>query len=188
MKPIILFLVILLFGARGQSVTLNFDDGVNGNAIGSAYSSFGITFANAQWGYLNQLPNMGVYSISGGLQPTAATAIVATFATPVSFVSVEGIDAGENGIRIDAYNAVSDGSLIGSDQAFGIGNGTTNPIVISVSAPSIYRIEFYQPQNIGGDNVGFDNLTFSSVPEPCTSALFALGCFVFLRRSRLARE
>ncbi len=105
-------------------------------------------------------------------------AIVGTFSSLVSSVSIRGIDVGEAGVRIDAFDAGD--NLLGFDTFFGPGIGVGTFADISVTANGITRFALYQPNQCCGDGVLFDNLSFDSavtaaVPEPGTWAMMLLG-------------
>jgi hypothetical protein len=85
------------------------------------------------------------------------------------------LDVGDNGARIDAYDAVSGGTLVDFAQAFGSGPGDFNDLTLSVSAPAIRRLEIYQPTSVSGEGVLFDNLDFTAIPEPATLLLLGTG-------------
>jgi hypothetical protein len=118
---------------------------------------------------------MSLVGISNTYNPTAADPIVATFSVPVTFVSVYGLNVGSEGARIDAYDAVMGGNLLGFAQTFGTGAGTENNVLLQVSAPAIRRLTFYQPASAGSEGVLFDQLTFTPVPEPTAMILIFAG-------------
>jgi hypothetical protein len=166
-----LLLSALAFPARAQTVTIGFDDGANGAAVGATYAAQGVTFTNATYVALSPVlgPN-AIASVSGGLQFGQANAIVAVFDKPVDAVSITTYDAGAAGARIDAYDAVAGGTLIGHDEYIGTGDGFGTIKGLSVSGAGIRRIELYQPAYNGVDGVLFDNLRVHFTPPPDTTA------------------
>ena len=170
--------------------TIEFDDGIESDPIGSHYAAQGVTFdSNTVW-----VPN-GVgdcYDFGGataplsisvpGIKPTFDNPIIATFSAPQSLVSILAVNVGSAGARLDAYDAVSGGNLVGFAEDFGstvIGELTTGgeegclpctepnqrtcvheERLLSVSAPSIRRVEIYRAVTQSIDGVFFDNLTF----------------------------
>jgi hypothetical protein len=163
-----------------QAATIiNFDNGIIGATVDNFYAAQGITFANTQF-----TTNFGLPGTSGALGIRApgtftfglGNAIVATFTSVASTITIRGIDVGTAGIRIDAFNAsnaqIATSSFFGPD----LGVGTFQDI--SVSASGIKSFRLYQPAVNGSDGVLFDNLTFdnvAAVPEPATWAMLLLG-------------
>jgi hypothetical protein len=186
MKKIILAALLLLSSvAIGNATTINFDDGTNGNVVGSYYSTLGVTFSNAifadNFGLPGSSPPLGIASASAGFEYmfTKPDAIFASIAGGASSVSITGIDVGGNGLQIDAYDALVGGNLIASQQAFGSGAGVGQFFTLTDSASSIMRVEMYQVQNIYGDGIILDDFSFNPstapVPEPGTMMLLGLG-------------
>src|SRR5438132_10188182 len=111
-------LVVMLGGATPATATtiINFDDGVAGAPIGAFYAGLGVTFENGSWTTNFGLPGssgpLGLSSTTRSFQPTPGDPIVGVFSSPVSMVGIRGIDTGENGIRIDVYDAAVGGNLI----------------------------------------------------------------------------
>jgi hypothetical protein len=165
-----LLLSALALPAQAQTLTINFDDGADGAAVGAAYAAQGVTFSNAKYAALSPVPGANaIVSVSGGLQFGQADPIVAVFDKPVDAVSITSFDAGAAGARIDAYDAVDGGSLVDHDKYIGTGDGFGTVKGPSVSGASIRRIVIYQPAYNGTDGVLFDNLTFHFTPPPDTT-------------------
>jgi len=182
---------------QAAPVTINFDGGTVGNSVGATYAGLGVTFSNATFsstlgGAPPATPPNTIVATVGGFNPLASNPIVATFSSAQSMAGITGIDVGADGIRIDAYDAAVGGTLVATQQVFGVGAGVGTFFTIGVAAPSILRVEFYQAANIlgGGDGVVWDNFTFdnaAAVPEPTSMALFgltALGFGASFRRRR----
>lgn len=116
-----------------QATTINFDDGTALSSVGSFYSGLGVTFSNATWdsnfGAAGSSGTLGIRATSnGGVDSnlfiwTSATPVIALFSSPVSSVGVRGLDVGDNGLRIDAYDAAVGGNLVGTMTVFGTGLG-----------------------------------------------------------------
>ncbi len=172
-----------------QATTINFDDGVATNTVGTFYTALGVTFSGATW-----QTNFGLAGVSGplGIGSTNANAfkygsgtpVIATFSTAVNIASIVVIDLGENGFTLNAYDAPTGGTLVGTTTQFGIGLGNNNFQTLSVAAASIFRLEMFQAQDVGIDGVVLENFQFA--PEPGTLAVlgFGLAGLGALRRRR----
>ena len=182
-----LFASSLLVGAAmiaapaTAATSINFDNGTNGASVGSFYSALGITFGNASFtdnfGLAGSSGALGIAATAGGFQPTPNSPITATFSSAVGSIGIRGIDVGQNGIRLEAYNSAN--VLVAFDQYFGpdVGVGTFRDLF--VTGAGITSFKLFQPVNVTGDGVLFDNLTFDvaapGVPEPATWAMMMLG-------------
>jgi hypothetical protein len=108
----------------------------------------------------------------------------------MAYVSIDALDAGDNGAGLFTYNAHD--QLIGQDTAQGIGQG--NNLTLSVSTPGITSIALNQPFCMSGDldGLGWDNLTFSatdpSVPEPSTLIMGLAAVIALAGRSIRRRQ
>ncbi|MCG8405930.1 MAG: hypothetical protein MI923_12110 [Phycisphaerales bacterium] len=93
----------------------------------------------------------------------------------VSSASIQGdlAPSAGNNIHMQAFNI--GGSLVDFDDQADLG-GTT----LSVSAPDIHRLVIFSDVA----NVGFDNLTFPTIPEPGTLSLLAVCALPLLLRRR----
>ncbi|MBI5706976.1 MAG: PEP-CTERM sorting domain-containing protein [Armatimonadetes bacterium] len=178
---------LLCLGATSQATFLNFDDGQpNGNAVGGYYAGSGVTFSDAAWtdnfGLAGSSGAQGIASISSGFTPGPSSPIVATFSGATSFVMLRGIDVGQAGYKITAWDATTGGNLVDSDAAFGTGLGIGEYYDLWVTG-SILRVEFYQvTPGSGGDGMLWDGMEFGPVPEPGSILALGLGVAAFARR------
>jgi hypothetical protein len=178
--------------ASAAPVTIDFDSGTDGALVGATFSGLGVTFSNAQF-----TSNFGLPGSSGALAIRApgtfefgsGNAIVATFTSLVSFVSIVGIDVGVDGLTIQAFDAGN--NLIDSESAFGTGVGVGQFFTLSVSDPIIASVAMFQPfAGTSGDGIVIDDFTFdtavAAVPEPASIVLLGAGLagLGFLRRRR----
>ncbi len=176
-----LLVTAMLFPGFSQAALINFNDGAAGDIIGNLYSGLGVTFTNAQRvGNLGLAGSSGPYGMSavGSYQWFHANPVIAYFSTDVNQASIIGVDVGNNGLRLDAYDAASGGNLIDFAQAFGTNLGNNEFFTLSVSAASIKRLEIYQIQSISIDGIVIEDLRFSngtSVPIPASITLMSLG-------------
>jgi hypothetical protein len=177
-KILVPLAVALLAGpmaANAAPVTIDFNDGAEGSSVEAFYAGLGVTFSNATWTTTLGDP-LAIFATTGNFRPKLENPITAVFSSAVSSVSILSRDVGENGIRIDAYDA--DDNLIGFDEVFGTGVGVGNNATVAVSTPSIFRVAFYQPLTLNLEGVVWDNFSFdtaAAVPEPGTLALLGLG-------------
>jgi hypothetical protein len=107
---------------------------------------------------------------------TNSSPVAAVFSSPVSMVGVRGIDVGDNGLRIDAFDAPVGGLLVGSNSVFGVSRfGHGEFYDLSVNFGSIRRVEIYQLSNADDDDddgVVLDNFNFTPVAQtPLPAAL-----------------
>lgn len=166
----------------GAATIINFDSLTNGQLVGNAFSGQGVIFDRATvFG--------GPFDNNGFSPPNAISsntpqlvvfgqsdAIVARFDTPIDAASIVALSVGFNGARIEAFDQLVGGTLLASDEAFGVQeNGFNEFFVLSVSAPGIRRLELFQPSSGFSDGLVFDTLTFNSTPVPEPSALLLLG-------------
>ncbi len=162
-----------------HAVTIDFDDGTNATAVGAVYAAQGVTFANAE--FTNNFGLAGSSGALGIIVPGAyawdqANAITGTFSGTASAVSIRGLDVGEAGLRLEAFDASA--VLIGNFEIFGTGAGVGEFFDLTVTASGIKSFRIYQPAfNGGADGVILDNFAFTSgtVPEPASWAMLIAG-------------
>lgn len=188
--------------ALAQTVSLNFEDGTDSTAVGSFYSAQGVTFASAEW-----IGNFGLPGSSGALgirypgtfQWGPATPVIATFSTPVSTVSVVGVDVGSDGLVMTAYDAAVGGTQVATQQVVGTGVGAGQFYTLTVAGANIRRVEISQITQVSGDGIILDDFSFtraavaSAVPVPTLSPgalvvlALALACAALFTRRRALR-
>ncbi|MCD0463095.1 hypothetical protein [Roseiconus lacunae] len=188
----------LLFASRVDAGIINFDDGTLGVAVESFYSAQGVEFQNTSWrDSLNYPGTSGALVIgatnNGGLSNIyayqKADAVIAKFQLGASSISIDAVDVGDNGFRIDAYDSLTGGTLVDFDEVLGTGFGAGSVDKLSVSATLIRRVEMYQLAAVSVDGVLVDNLEFSSsvnqvVPEPEILSYWSAGLLGLLVRRR----
>ncbi len=162
-------------------VTINFDDLAHGALVGSSYAAQGVTFANAKALDItltgSSAPNVIFHA--GGLNPQPVDPLRFVFSSDVSEVSIDALDAGENGARLEAFDG--GGAMLGFFQYIGVGSGYHNVTSLGFSAAGIRRVDLFQPiagATSAGEGLVFDNLRFvvaAPVPEPATAALWLAG-------------
>jgi len=185
LNSIVLAFGVLAFAGNASAVLINFDDGQpNGNAVGSFYS--GVTFTDTMWtdnfGLAGTSGTQGIASISSGFQPQQGSPMGASFSSLVSSVTLRGIDVGEQGFRLKAFDASN--TLIDNQVVFGTGLGVGEFFDLTVNG-SIARIEFSQDNpGTGSEGLLFEDLSYNPVPEPASMAALGLGAAALLRRRR----
>lgn len=178
---------------RAGAAFIDFDDGTAGQPVFSTYSGLGVFFFDATFTSSLGLPgssgSLAIRDSTDRFQPTPISPIIARFNAPQAFVGVVGVDVGENGIRLDAFDAEYGGRRIASDTAFGIELGVGQSFALRVQAAGIRRVEMYQPILIGPDGLVLDDFQFGtvSVPEPPGAVLVAIGVLGLMAGRRVRR-
>ena len=147
--------------------TINFDD-ITSGVVTDQYASQGVSFSNAQIYVYNNAqssaPNGIVASSSGHFDQNNPISI--TFDAPKASVSILGVDVGDAGAILKAYD--TDDHLLGTDSVRGIGTGGDADDLLTVTQPGIAYVKVSQIDGGGGnDGIVFDNLTFTT-PAPVT--------------------
>ena len=191
-------LSLSLIGGASATTIIDFNDGANGSDIASFYSALGVTFTTGEWNGANVAgvvydplsTGLRLSGDSGGgnqFRPKDSNPIAFTFAFEVSSVSLIANNVNENGARIDLYDSVAGGNLVGTNAVFGAQGNLESNFILSASGVGVRRVEIYQPRSLSQEGVVFDNLTFdaSPVPEPSSAMLLGIGCLgAFHRGSR----
>jgi len=188
--------------AFAQTVSLNFEDGTSGTAVGSFYSAQGVTFSSAEWiGHGGLAGGSGTLGIRypGTYQWGPANPVIATFSTPVSTVSVVGLDIGVQGLVMTAYDAAVGGTQVATQQVAGTDVGVGLFYTLTVASANIRRVEISQLTQEGGDGIVLDDFSFTraavapAVPVPTLSPgalvglALALACAALFTRRRVLR-
>ena len=159
-------LATLAFATSAQAGLIDFEDGTSGNPVGSFYAAQGVEFSNAEWTDIGLEGMSGTFGIRaiGTFQWFEDNPLVITFPNGTSGASMLGVDVGLNGLRMAAYDALSGGNLIDSDEAFGDDVGVGQNFTVQTEGTLIYRIELYQVVNVAGDGIVLDDLQFDIEP------------------------
>ena len=205
------FLVGLVLGcwlalpAFAQTVTLDFEDGAGGALVDAQYAAQGVTFQDARFVDMSPAPlpgmsgSTGIHHASTQFEWGPATPIIATFGQPATSVSVDGIDVGTQGFVLTAYDAVSGGNVVATQQVFGSAFGLGEFFTLTVTGSAIRRVQISQVTTGGGDGMLLDNFrvtfggpaTVAPVPTLEFGALAGLAGLMVLatalhrRRQRL---
>ena len=159
------FIISAFFSQAVIAVSIDFEDGVSNAAIDAFYADHGVTFSQAKWRDLGQIvPGISgtfvLRHLQANLLPKMNDPIVGVFTgAAASMVSINAVDVGGNGARIDAYDSVSGGIQLATDMALDTGNTFDT---LTVSASGIVRFELYQPLSDFDpfDGVEWDDLSF----------------------------
>jgi len=154
----------LASNAQAQATLIDFEDGTDVTPIGSFYAGLGVEFSNAEWINIVLDGMSGVMGVRapGTYQFFQDNAVEIVFPAGVNNVSILGADVGENGLRMDAYDAAVGGALIDFDEAYGTGAGVGQYYTVETASSLIYRVELYQiANNLPGEGIALDDLQFS---------------------------
>ncbi len=193
-------IVVVVCGASipSQAGAIDFEDGTGHDSPIPNNWYPGLTLTNAVWISDPQFHNgnfglgvdLGKISSEDWQFPGTDSPIIIQFDVPVSETSIVAFDVGANGAQIEAFD--SDGKSIGVDNITGTGFGIGHNGILSIMGDNISRIELtqhlFQPNTQPpSDGVGWDNLVFTTVPEPTSLGFFCISFVAFLRISTSAR-
>lgn len=186
------FLAVAAFFAVtpvASATLIDFDDFEGSTTtfpIASRYASLGVTFSNARFANVaNFTGASGNYGVAAIISPTEepppTRPIIATFATPVTTASLRGLDVGQRGFRLNAYDAGH--NLVDTQVVFGTGDGVGEFYDLTVHGSLISQVEFSLDHlDSSFDGILFDNLSFTPVPEPASIVALGLGALAVIRR------
>jgi hypothetical protein len=168
-------IALSLVSLPASATTINFDSISNDTVLTNQFAGQGVTFSNAEvtsdFGPLTgqSSPNY-VATVGLGTKPQPSSPIEAFFSVAVTSVTLRGLDVGDNGFLLRAFDA--SGTLLDSQQVFGTGFGSGQFFDLTVTGAGIARVDFSQVQNVDGDGMVFDNLSFNAaaVPGPIAGA------------------
>jgi len=180
-------LSLLLAASRtsAQTTTLTFDDVTSLTdyaPLGVTFSAKASIWSSGSTPSVLTSPDGGTYSVPNGLQFGNAGGVLGSIffahdAGPVSIwaLSGPGPDLLSSPMYIRAFDAL--GNQVGEDNV----NSSLQFDLLSITEPNIRRLDLFSADV--GDDV-WDNLTFTSVPEPSAACLvFSAGvAFIFWRR------
>ncbi len=181
-SPLVALVVLVASISNSSAELISFEDGAANEHIGEFYASLGVTFYDAVWSEADQYaPSaMAVGHASEGSEPKADTPIIVTFNEPQSSVSILALGVGENGARLEAFDAVIGGNLLDLDETVGSTYGSENHVPLTVNGSGIRRLHFYQPFSSLHDGTLLDDLNFVPIPEPSTIILLLTGALGLL--------
>ena len=177
--------------AAADTVDIGFEGLTHGEFVTTQYSASGATFSGDVFG-----PPSVVTPTPGDPYPSGTLAgqsglnylgpafgldyVEITFDASISVTgfSAVGLDIGENGFRIEAYDGVT---LVDSTQVFGTGTGETQYFELSLAvAGGFDRIRIGQALpyfifgGVGGDSAyAIDDVSYTFVPIPLPPAAWA---------------
>ncbi len=187
-----IFFFVGMHTQRCMAVLIDFEDGVGQDVVIPSDHYAGLTFSNAVWistgfhdGFFGLGVDAGIVAGNNWAFPGTSSPIVVEFAVPLSEVSIDAFDVQDRGAQLEAFDA--GGSSLGID-SFST-TSSAQDVTLSVSSFGIVKIELTQLVNAttNGDGLGWDNLSYSPVPEPSTIslAIASLLCLVGVRRRLL---
>lgn len=157
-------------------ITIDFEDGVGHTAAIPQGQYAGLAIQNGAWIQPNINPfvfhdgNYGLGAVSGDTsdsnswaRPTPSTPIAIRFASPVVDFGITAYDVGVNGAKATAFDSL--GAVVYTKSVFGSGAGQGNNVRFEISDADISRVELSLVQIVNTDGVGWDNLTYSEMPE-----------------------
>ena len=177
-------LAALVAPSLASAQSINFNNGIAGNAVGSFYASQGVTFSDARFDSFSVfgpeasfLGGLQITSASTNYQPKSNTPIIITFDQLIGYFSIYGTNVGANGARAEAFDAM--GNSLGFSENFGVDIGAENNPLLSLSFSGIKSVRLYQPASTTVEGLLWDNMSWrpqgTSVPEPASAVLLLTG-------------
>ena len=190
-----LLLLPLVGVSRLSADVVDFEDGAGHDVVIPSQQYAGLTISNAVWIRSGQQFHDGNYGlgVDAGVVghnnwafPGTTSPIVIEFDQAVATVAIDVFDVEDRGARLAAFD--SHGALLGADSVSAT-VGSPIDVTLGFSGQDIRRIELSQLVNNtnNGDGIGWDNLSFTSVPEPGASALVGIGLMAMALRRRRQR-
>ena len=194
MSRVLTAALFALVGATqpASAVLIDFDNLAAGNQNGNVLAASGVTFATgnipnaiaAPFTFSNFDPNFSIFASSAVSQPNIAVAlgggsndVLMSFSTPITAISVNSDSAPAEIADVIRLIAVAptgnpnEFQVIAVAEAFD--NATTSPgNLLSLAGLPPFSFAIFQTTT---EQEGFDNLNFTTVPQPGTYALLALG-------------
>lgn len=175
-----------------SAVLIDFDNLAAGNQNGNVLAASGVTFATgsipnviaAPFTFSNVDPRFSIFASSAVSQPNIAVAlggglndVLMSFSTPITAISVNSDSAPAEIADVIRLIAVAPTGNPNEFQVIAVAeasdNATTSPgNLLSLTGLPPFSFAIFQTTT---EQEGFDNLNFTTVPEPVSYALLALG-------------
>jgi hypothetical protein len=194
MRRVLTAALLALVGAAQPASAgfIDFDNLAPGNQNGNVLAASGVTFATgnipnaiaAPFTFSNFDPNFSIFASSAVSQPNIAVAlggglndVLMSFSTPITAISVNSDSAAAEVGDVIRLIAVAPTGNPNEFQVIAVAeavdNATTSPgNFLSLAGLPPFSFAIFQTTT---EQEGFDNLTFTTVPEPGSYALLALG-------------
>jgi len=175
-----------------SAVLVDFDNLARGDQTGNVLAASGVTFATgsipnaiaAPFTFSNFDPRFSIFASSAVSQPNIAVAlggglndVLMSFSTPITDISVNSDSAPAEIADVIRLIAVAPTGNPNEFQVIAVAealdNETTSPgNLLSLTGLPPFSFAIFQTTT---EQEGFDNLNFTTVPEPGSYALLALG-------------
>ena len=160
----------------GYSANTNTTQNSNAGAGGNAYQWSG---TNGQ--QMDILFGTHGGSFSNDRTVNAAGLVLLNFGSAYTGVTIIYLDPGDNVLSTQSFAGTGDSQTPGS---FGGADFFTGYVS---SSQNIAKVSINLARNSGNSDISLDSLTYSTVPEPSSTALLGLGFLgLLLRRNRIA--